>query len=93
MIVPLALAFGGVGYPSILLALRGRVPLGGVPGAACIGDVATSSGLVGELSTSGAGVGALSTSGALVGALKTSAVTIDETTTSAATIGVEVPEC
>lgn len=93
MIVPLALAFGGVGYPSLLLALRGRVPLGGVPGAACIGDVATSSGLVGELLTSGAALGALETSGALVGALKTSAALLEELATSGADIGDTAPTC
>lgn len=65
--IPLALAFGGVGYPSILLALRGRVALGGAPGVACIGDAATSSGLVGALKTSAATIDETTTSAATIG--------------------------
>ena len=39
MLIVMSLALGGVGYPSIHLALRGRVALvGGIPGNACLED-------------------------------------------------------
>ena len=65
--IPLALALGGVGYPSILLALRGRVALGGLPGAACIGDAAASGALLGAIKTSATTIDETTTSDATIG--------------------------
>jgi hypothetical protein len=88
-----ALALGGVGFSSPLLALRGRVALGLGGGKACPGDVATSSGAAGAVSTSGATVAASPASGALTGSQRVSAATIDDTATSGATAGDTAPEC
>lgn len=66
MIIPLAFAFGGVGFPSLFLAFRGRVALQGGPGAACLGDVATSTANIAENATSGATSGDNATSQATI---------------------------
>jgi hypothetical protein len=65
--ITLALAVGGVGFPSIFLALRGRVVTGlGVRGCAFLADAAISGAAHGSASVSGATLEDAATSGATI---------------------------
>ena len=77
----------------MLLALRGRVPLGGLGGAACVGAVAASSGAANARAESAAGLDTRSASSALGGALAASSATLDEAAASGATAGSRTEEC
>lgn len=93
MLIGLALALRGVGYPSMFLALRGHVVVGLGGGKACPGDVAVSSGAVGAVSVSAGAVGASEVSGALNASQSVSGATMNDAAVSGATAGDEAPEC
>jgi hypothetical protein len=93
MLIPLALALGGVGFPSMLLALRGRVVLGLGGGRACVDSVAASSAACNAAATSGAGLGTRCTSGALAGLLGVSTATAGDGSTSGAACASRTLEC
>lgn len=93
MLIPYALALGGVGFPSMFLALRGRVVVGFGGGRACVDAAAVSSAAVGAVCTSGAVSGARCASGALAGLLGVSTATADESETSGAVCASRTLEC
>lgn len=94
LIQSVALALGGVVYPSsALLAMRGRLVLGLGTGVACPGDVAASSGVVNDAAASGAALGDVGASSALTSDVEASGATLDDAAASNAAIGDTIPDC
>lgn len=88
----IALAFGGVGFSSPFLALRGRLVVGLGDGKAKVDDVAVSGATVGTSEVSGATADDAEVSSALSGSRAVSGATVDDVAVSGATVGDE-PEC
>ncbi len=84
-----ALALGGVGFSSPLLALRGRIVLGLGGGKAIHDDVAVSAAPVGDVAVSAAAHGDVAVSAAPVGDVAVSGATLDDVETSGAVAGDE----
>ena len=85
----IALAFGGVGFSSPFLALRGRLVVGLGDGKAQVGDSEVSGAASVDSEVSGATVGDAEVSGALSGSQAVSGATVDDAAVSDAIAGDE----